>query len=109
MFTLLMLAVCGVAVMGLESVFVLHRDMNTKQSYMLFMPPNSCYKILGAKVLECGAAILIAGAFFFAASTPAVVWTTIIRLSNMPQSLIIFFLFLLSNITVPLLSMFPFL
>lgn len=66
MFTLLMLAVCGVAVMGLESVFVLHRDMNTKQSYMLFMTPNSCYKILGAKVLECGASILIAGAFFFA-------------------------------------------
>ena len=60
------LAVGGVLVMGLESVLTLHRDMNTKQSYMLFMTPNSSYRILGAKVLECGGSILITGAFFFA-------------------------------------------
>ena len=40
--------------------------MNTKQSYMLFMTPNSCYRILGAKVLENGVSILITGACFFA-------------------------------------------
>ena len=60
------LAVGGVIFMGIESILTLHRDMNTRQSYMLFMTPNSCYKILGAKVLECGASILLAGAFYFA-------------------------------------------
>lgn len=63
---LTMLAFGGVMMMGLESVLTLHRDMNTKQSYMLFMTPNSCHTILGAKVLECGLSILVAGAFFFA-------------------------------------------
>ncbi len=66
---LVMLAVFGVLVIGLESVLTLHRDMNTKQSYMLFMTPNSSYKILGAKVLECGFSILITGAFYFALGT----------------------------------------
>lgn len=60
------LAMCGTMVIGLQSVVTLHRDMNTKQSYMLFMTPNSSYKILGAKVLENGLSILIIGAFFFA-------------------------------------------
>ena len=63
---LFVLAISGLLVIGLESVLVLHRDMNTKQGYMLFMTPNSCYKILGAKVLECGISILLTGAFFFA-------------------------------------------
>ena len=60
------LAFGGVLVIGLESVITLHRDMNTRQSYMLFMTPNSSYTILGAKVLECGLSIAVAGAFFFA-------------------------------------------
>ena len=59
-------ALAGIAYMGIESILTLYRDLTTKQSYMLFMTPNSCYKILGAKVLECGASILLAGAFFFA-------------------------------------------
>lgn len=63
---LTMLAFGGVLFIGLQSVMTLHRDMNTKQSYMLFMTPNSSYKILGAKVLENGLSILMAGAFFFA-------------------------------------------
>ena len=62
---LTLLAVFGVLVIGLQSVITLHRDMNTKQGYMLFMTPNSCYKILGAKVLENGLSILATGAFFF--------------------------------------------
>lgn len=60
------LAIGGIMVIGLESILTLHRDMNTKQSYMLFMTPNSCYRILGAKVLENGISILAAGAFYFA-------------------------------------------
>ena len=59
-------AVTGITVAGLASVVILHRDMNTKQSYMLFMTPNSCYRILGAKMLENGISILLAGGFFFA-------------------------------------------
>ena len=60
------LAVGGIMMMGLMSVVTLHRDMNTKQSYMLFMTPNSSYKILGAKVAENGLSMLVTGAFFFA-------------------------------------------
>ena len=63
---LAMLAFGGVMIIGVASVVILHRDMNTKQSYMLFMTPNSCYKILGAKVLENGLSIALTGAFYFA-------------------------------------------
>ena len=63
---LFFIAIIGIAMMGILSLATLHRDMNTRQGYMLFMTPNSCYKILGAKVIECGVSILLAGAFFFA-------------------------------------------
>ena len=63
---LFFIAVTGIALMGILSLATLHKDMNTKQGYMLFMTPNSCYRILGAKVIECGLSLLIAGAFFFA-------------------------------------------
>ena len=66
MSALMILAFGSVMVIGLYSLIVLHRDMNTKQSYMLFMTPNSTYKILGAKVLENGLSMLLAGAAFFA-------------------------------------------
>ena len=66
---LMFLALGGILMIGLYSVMTLHRDMNTKQSYMLFMTPNSRYSILGAKVLECGLSILIGGAFYFALGT----------------------------------------
>ncbi|MBR2822488.1 MAG: hypothetical protein IKE24_02240 [Clostridia bacterium] len=66
---LVLLATFGVLVIGLESILTLHRDMNTRQSYMLFMTPNSSYKILGAKVLECSISILLTGGFFFALGT----------------------------------------
>lgn len=63
---LFFIAITGITIIGIQSLVTLHRDMNTRQGYMLFMTPNSCYRILGAKVLECGLSILIAGAFFFA-------------------------------------------
>ena len=65
-FALTILALLVTFILGLESIVTLHRDMNTKQSYMLFMTPHSCYSILGAKTLECGISILAAGVFFFA-------------------------------------------
>lgn len=61
---LLLCAVIGIAYIGLESVIVLQRDLNTKQSYMLFLTPHSSYEILGAKVLENGISILVTGIFF---------------------------------------------
>jgi len=66
MILLFFTAIIGIALMGILSLVTLHRDMNTRQGYMLFMTPNSCYKILGAKVIECALSILLAGAFFFA-------------------------------------------
>ena len=57
---LTMLAMGGIMVIGLASVVTLHRDVSTKQSYMLFMTPNSSYSILGAKMLENGLSILLA-------------------------------------------------
>ena len=61
-----MCAVVGIFYIGLESVIVLHRDLNTKQSYMLFLTPKSSYQILGAKVLENGISIALTGVFFAA-------------------------------------------
>ena len=63
---LTMLAFGGVLFIGIQSILTMHQDMNTKQGYMLYMTPNSCYKILGSKVIENGLSIFVAGAFFFA-------------------------------------------
>lgn len=65
-FMLFVIATNGILLIGILSVITLHRDTNTKLGYMLFMTPNSCFKILGAKVIECAVSILLAGAFFFA-------------------------------------------
>lgn len=43
---LVLCATMGILYIGLESVTVLHRDLNTKQSYMLFLTPKSSYQIL---------------------------------------------------------------
>ena len=62
--TLVMLATFGIMVIGLVSLIVFHQDLNTKQSCMLFMTPNSSYKILGAKALENGLSVFLSGVFF---------------------------------------------
>lgn len=55
----------GILLIGLQSVLVLRGDMNTKQGYMLFMTPRNSYQILGAKLLENGLSLAVAGGFFF--------------------------------------------
>ena len=65
-FFLVLCTIIGIFWVGIWSVIVLHRDLNTKQSYMLFLTPKSSYEILGAKILENGISIVIAGAFFAA-------------------------------------------
>ena len=64
LFVLALLCIFGLLFMGIQSIVTLHRDMNTRQSYMLFMTPNSTYKILGAKVLENTLSTLLGGALF---------------------------------------------
>ena len=60
------LAIGVIIFIGIQSILTMHQDMNTKQGYMLYMTPNSCYRILGGKVIENGLSIFVAGAFFFA-------------------------------------------
>ena len=64
MMFLILCAFFGVFYIGLENILTLYRDLNSKQSYMLFLTPKSSYEILGAKILENGISILMAGAFF---------------------------------------------
>ena len=53
---------CCLLAIGIISLVTLHKDMNTRQGYMLFMTPNSTYRILGAKVAENGLSMLGIGA-----------------------------------------------
>ncbi|MCC8104237.1 MAG: hypothetical protein LIP11_18940 [Clostridiales bacterium] len=57
-------AMIGVFYIGLESLMVFHRDLNTKQSYMLFLTPRDSFQILGSKVIENGISLFLAGSFF---------------------------------------------
>ncbi|MCD7746110.1 MAG: hypothetical protein LUI13_12665 [Lachnospiraceae bacterium] len=61
---LVLCASFGILYIGLESLLVFQKDLNTKQSYMLFLTPNNCFQILGAKVIENGLSILLGGCFF---------------------------------------------
>lgn len=56
--------ICALFIIGVYGIFRLHKDLTTKQSYMLFMTPNSSYKILGAKLIENAGSILVAGVFY---------------------------------------------
>ena len=62
---LCVLAATGVLFIGIQSIVTLHHDMNTKQSYMLFMTPHTNYAILGAKALECTVSVALASLFYF--------------------------------------------
>lgn len=57
-------AIIGMFFIGVESILSMHQDLNTKQSYMLFLTPRSTYQILGAKIIQNGLSIFIVGALF---------------------------------------------
>ena len=63
---LIVCALTGLFYIGIETLTTFHKDLNTKQSYMLFLTPNRSHKILGAKVLENAVSILMTGGFFAA-------------------------------------------
>ena len=62
---LILTAVTGIIAIGIQSLLTLHRDMNTKEGYMLYMTPKNSFEILGAKMLENGVSLFLSGAFFF--------------------------------------------
>lgn len=64
----LMVFVAFVAIMfvSFECIMTYSKDLKTKQSYMLFLTPNSTYKIVGAKVVTSVAQIGITAAFMIA-------------------------------------------
>ena len=62
---LFFIALGGTVLIGVQSVLTLHRDMNTKQGYMLYMTPRNSFQILGAKLLENGLSLALTGGFFF--------------------------------------------
>ena len=62
---LFFIAMGGTLLIGVQSVLTLHRDMNTKQGYMLYMTPKNSFQILGAKLSENGISLALAGGFFF--------------------------------------------
>lgn len=47
-----------------ESIITYYNDLKQKQSYMLFLTPNTPYTIVGAKVLSSGAQIILSGVVF---------------------------------------------
>lgn len=60
------LSVAVVLFVSFESVLTFSNDLKTKQSYMLFLTPNSAYKIVGAKVLTTAVTIGLTAAVFVA-------------------------------------------
>ena len=57
-------AIISISVLAILTIRVLSKEFNTKQGYMLFMTPNSSYKILGAKIVESVITIFGFGALF---------------------------------------------
>lgn len=49
---------------AIESIFTFSNDLKTKHSYMLFLTPNSTYKIIGAKVITTMITIGLTAAAF---------------------------------------------
>ena len=61
---LILTTLCALFIIGIYGIFRLHKDITTKQSYMLFMTPHNSYTILGAKLIENAGSILLAGVFY---------------------------------------------
>ncbi len=61
---LFFLAIAGTAWVGLECVLTLHRDIRSRQSYMLFMTDRSCFGILGAKLIQTGVCVTVVTGIF---------------------------------------------
>ncbi len=58
-----LVAFTAIMFVSFECIMTYSKDLKTKQSYMLFLTPNSTYKIVGAKVITSVAQIGITAAF----------------------------------------------
>lgn len=62
---LFMVASISMFFLYFESITTFSHDLKTKNSYMMFMTPNSSYKIVGAKILASVIQIIVYGLCFF--------------------------------------------
>lgn len=61
---LVLAATFGIFIVALLSIDILHRELNTTQSYMLFLTPRNSYQILGSKILSGAISISILTVLF---------------------------------------------
>lgn len=59
-----LLAVIAILYVSFECILTFNNDLRTKQSYMLFLTPQSTYSIVGAKILMAGIQIILVGCLF---------------------------------------------
>lgn len=52
-------ATAALTFVSFESIITYSNDLKTKQSYMIFLTPNSMYKVVGAKILTTVVSILL--------------------------------------------------
>ena len=57
-------ATFGMFIMAVQSIDILHRELNTNQSYMLFLTPRNSYQILGSKILSSAISLSLLTALF---------------------------------------------
>ena len=57
-------ATFGIFIMAVQSIDILHRELNTNQSYMLFLTPRNSYQILGSKILSSAISLSLLTALF---------------------------------------------
>ncbi|MBQ9120480.1 MAG: hypothetical protein IJY09_10600 [Lachnospiraceae bacterium] len=69
-----------------ECIFTFNNDLKTKQSYMLFMTPQSTYSIMGAKILSAILQIILV-ALVFGAVVAADVFAIIAKNGNVKDFL----------------------
>lgn len=60
----MVLAFISTMFVSFECAFTYSKDLKTKQSYMLFLTPNSAYGVVGAKVLTTIVQVFLTGAVF---------------------------------------------
>lgn len=61
---MMMLGSISLMYVSFECIMTFSSEMKTKTGYMLFMTPNSAFKIVGAKILSAGIQILLTGLAF---------------------------------------------
>lgn len=59
-----MLAFAGIFFVSFECIMTYNNDLRTKQSYMLFMVPESTFSVMGAKILSAMIQIILTSAVF---------------------------------------------